>query len=253
MLIDSHCHLNHFLKQEIPLILGRAQSKKISLVQTICTKISEFEEILNIVESYENVFASVGIHPNNTNETTTVEELVNLSEHPKVISIGETGLDYYYENSPREIQQKSFIIHIEAARMTDLPLVIHSRDADEDMIKILSEEYAKGKFTAVMHSFASSEKLSDFALSLGFYLSFSGIVTFKNASDIQKIASKTPKNRILIETDSPYLAPVPQRGKKNEPAFVTHVAEKLNKLKNCDDILNITHSNFFNLFTKCKM
>lgn len=255
MLIDSHCHLDFFNKEEIAIILKTAKQAQVSLLQTICTKASEFDKILDIVTSYENVYGSVGIHPCEIlkEDIITVDTLTNLTKHDKIISIGETGLDYYHHNNPsKESQAKSFKIHIEVARTTGLPLIIHSRSADEDMIRILQNEYSKGKFKAVMHSFASSQELHDAALALGFYISYSGIITFKNAIKIQEIACKTPKNRLLVETDSPYLAPVPNRGKRNEPSFLPYIAAKLNELKKCNNIHNITTDNFFNLFNKRK-
>ena len=250
MLIDSHCHLDYFTDDEIPALLDRAKKSGVELVQTICTKVSDFDKVINIAELYDNVYASVGVHPNEAKELVTLEKLLDLTKHPKVISIGETGLDYHYETTSRVIQKQSFQIHIEASRITGLPLVIHSRDADEDMIEILNREYKKGKFRAVMHSFTSSEKLCNVALDLGFYISFSGIVTFKNAKAVQEIACKIPKSRILIETDSPYLTPEPYRGRKNEPSFVIHVAEKISELKNCYAMHSITSANFFNIFNK---
>lgn len=250
MLVDSHCHLDYFTPQEISALIERAKEKEVNVLQTICTKLSAFNKIQYIINEHDNIYASVGIHPNEVEKIPTVEQLVSLTKHKKVISIGETGLDYYYDYSPPELQQASFKVHIEASRITNLPLVIHSRNADKDMIHILEKEYNKGKFSAIMHSFSSSKELYKAALELGFYISFSGIVTFKNAQTIQEIASITPNNRILIETDSPYLAPHPNRGKKNEPSFITHTAKKLNELRNCNNIDKITTINFFKLFNK---
>ncbi len=250
MIIDSHCHLNYFPDNEIPQILERAKASGVGIVHTICTKIEEADKVLKIAESYDNVYASVGVHPNEASHLIQIEQLLQYTQKPKIISIGETGLDYHYQDTPKSIQKKSFQIHIEAARITGLPLVIHARDADDDMISILKSEYAKGKFKAVMHSFASSFKLCECALSLDFYISFSGIITFKNASQLQEIVKQVPSTRILIETDSPYLTPVPHRGKRNEPSFVMHVADKINLIKGLDNIEEISYSNTMNLFNK---
>ncbi len=250
MLIDSHCHLDYFEDNELPSIVKRASQSNVNILHTISTTISKSNQVLRIAEEYDNVYASIGIHPNDAEneKDTTLEELLILTKHKKVISIGETGLDYYYENSPRAIQKNLFRLHIEASQITSLPLIIHSRNADEDMIKILQKESNKKPFKAVMHSFSSSQELCQAALELDFYISFSGIVTFKNAHNLHEIAKSIPENRILIETDSPYLAPVPNRGKRNEPAFVVHIADQLNKLRKCTNTGEITTRNFEQLF-----
>ena len=250
MIIDSHCHLDYFQENERAEIIKRAQEKGIGILHTICTKLSEADKIINIAKQHDNVYASVGIHPNEVanEQPIDTEKFITFTKQKKVISIGETGLDYHYGHDSSIIQKKSFITHMEIARATGLPLVIHSRDADEDMIMLLEQEYKKGEFKAIMHSFASSEKLCDAALALGFYISFSGIVTFKNAQSIQKIALKVPNDRLLVETDAPYLAPAPYRGQRNEPAFVQHVVEYLCSLRKCDNVGTITTDNFLNLF-----
>ena len=257
-IVDSHCHLD-LLEQKglnIEEVLKNAQDSQVDLLQTICTKVSEFDKIYSYTK-YPNVFASVGLHPNNvdSHEKVTSSQLVKIcNENPKVIGIGETGLDFYYKYADKENQIESFIEHIDAARTTALPLIIHSRDADEDMIKILQDQTKKGPFKALLHCFSSSKELALKALYLGIYISISGIVTFKNATDLQEIVKELPLDKILVETDSPYLAPTPYRGKTNQPAFTKEVVEFIANLRNIskEEVTNITTTNFFNLFNKTK-
>lgn len=255
MIVDSHCHLNYSpLKENINIVLKNAADNNVSFMQLICTNMREFSDVYNISQLQNNLFCSVGVHPNEVDkaELVKLDELLNKTKLDKVTAIGETGLDYYYDNSDRKRQKESFLTHIEAARISKLPLVIHTRDADDDMANILETEMKKGKFTAVLHCFTSSKQLAHKALELGLYISLSGIVTFKNAKDLQDIAEELPLESILVETDSPYLAPVPMRGKKNEPAFVKHVVNFLAELRNMSpsEIAQITSDNYFKLFNK---
>lgn len=257
MLVDSHCHLNFpEFKQDINEVIKRAEENDVKVMQTICTRISEFPEILGIAESRKNIFCSVGIHPHEAdNEEIAVDKLVEFSSNPKVIGIGETGLDYFYENSSREAQRKSFLIHIEAARKTGVPIIIHTRDADADTAEILASEMKKGKFNGLLHCFTSSWQLAETAMNLGFYISISGIVTFKKAVELQEVVKKIPLEKLLVETDSPFLAPMPHRGKRNEPAFTKHTAEFIAGLKGIsyEEVAEATTRNFFTLFNKAKI
>ena len=223
-------------------------------MMTICTHVSKFDQVLRVAETYNNMFCTVGIHPHNAliEDEVTPDQLIALAQNPKVVGFGETGLDYYYDKAPRDIQQAQFRSHIAAARQTGLPLIIHTRDADDDMAKILSEEAEKGAFPGLLHCFSSSQKLADTALDLGLYISISGIVTFKNAEDLRQTVKNAPLDRLLVETDAPYLAPVPKRGKRNEPAFTAHTAEKVAEVKglSISEVANATTENFFRLFTK---
>lgn len=255
MLVDSHCHLNFpELKADLDGVIRRAHDAGVGVMQNICTEMAEFDEIYEMTQRYADVYCSVGVHPNDSGkaELVTVEELVEKTKLDKVIGIGETGLDYHYEHTDRVFQQQSFRTHIEAARISGLPLIVHSRDADEDTANILHEEYQKGAFKGLIHCFTSTEYLALKSLEIGFYISFSGIVSFKNAEPIRSTLKIIPKDRILIETDAPFLAPVPHRGKSNEPAFVKYtnksVAETLGLSE--DEVASITTSNFFSLFDK---
>ncbi|WP_339047931.1 TatD family hydrolase [Candidatus Mesenet endosymbiont of Phosphuga atrata] len=255
MIVDSHCHLNHFSQKEVEKVITNAKESGVGIMQTICTTISEFADLLKIAHSYAQIYTSVGVHPSNTDdEYISAEDLIKLTTDKKVIGIGETGLDFYKQGNA-EKQMKSFLAHIEAARKTGLPLIIHARAADEEMINVLESEMKKGPFTAVMHCFASSDKLAQKAIELGFYISFSGIITFKNAQVIRDIATYIPHERVLVETDSPYLSPEPHRGKKNEPAMTKYVVNCLAKLwdKSSQEVEVITTNNFFELFTKVKI
>ena len=255
MLIDSHCHLDfEVLNDELDAVINRMQEAKVSACVTISTRIEQFSKIANIAEKYENVWCSVGTHPHNAHEELhfSTNDIIELSKHKKCIAIGEVGLDYHYDNSPREAQKRGFLNHIAASRETGLPLIIHSRSADEDMIKILQSEMGKGAFPFILHCFSSGSKLAKVGIELGGYISFSGILTFKNAIEIQQVAKSVPTNRILVETDAPYLAPTPHRGRANEPAFVVHTAKRLGELIGVseDEIAKITSANFYKIFSK---
>ncbi len=255
VLVDSHCHLDFpDFASEVDQVVARAGEAGIGLMVTISTKVSEFDRILAIAERFPNVYCSVGIHPHEAATEPDIDavRLIELAKHPKVVGIGETGLDYYYEHSPREPQQRCFRAHITAARETGLPLIVHTRDADDDTASILSEEMGKGAFTGLLHCFTSSHKLAHHALDLGFYISLSGILTFKSAAELQVTAQGVPMDRLLVETDAPYLAPVPKRGKRNEPSFVIHTAAKLAELKNVsgDELAMQTSENFLRLFSR---
>lgn len=255
VLVDSHCHLDFpDFASEVDEVVARAGDAGIGLMVTISTKISEFDKVLALTERFPNVYCSVGIHPHEaaTEPETDAARLIELAQHPKVVGIGETGLDYFYEHSPREPQQRCFRTHIAAARETGLPLIVHTREAEDDTARILSEEMGKGAFTGLLHCFTSSEKLAAHALGLGFYISLSGILTFKGAADLQVTATKVPMDRLLVETDAPYLAPVPKRGKRNEPSFVVHTAAKLAALKGItpDELALQTSENFLTLFNR---
>lgn len=255
MLIDSHCHLDFpELGRELDAVLDRARRAGVELMVTISTRVRRFDALRPIVEAHPEVFCSIGTHPHNAAEEpdVTVTELVELARHPKVVGIGEAGLDYHYDHSPRDVQQRSFRTHIEAARETRLPLIIHAREADADIAHALEEESAKGAFPFVLHCFTSGPDLARRGLALGGYVSFSGVITFKNAGALRDIAENVPADRLLVETDAPYLAPEPMRGKTNEPAFVAHTAARLAELRGVgeSEIARLTTDNFFRLFTK---
>ncbi len=258
MLIDSHCHLDFdALSSDIDGVLARMSGAGVGACVTISTRIKQFDKITAIAEKHDNVYCSVGTHPHNAHEELDIEpsEIIELSKHKKCVAIGEVGLDYHYDNSPREAQREGFLRHIAAARETELPLIIHSRSADDDMIEILQSEMGKGAFPFILHCFSSGKKLAEVGLELGGYLSFSGILTFKNATEIHQVAQSAPMDRLLVETDAPYLAPVPHRGKSNEPAYVRHTAEHLANLRNVslEEISKITTDNFTKLFRKVNM
>ncbi|MBE7637345.1 YchF/TatD family DNA exonuclease [Sneathiella sp. P13V-1] len=258
MLVDSHCHLNfEQLSTNLPDILRRADLADVGHMLTIGTKLREFPSVLKIAQDHANITCSVGIHPHEAETEgadVTVEALLEFAKDPNVVAIGETGLDYFYEHSPRDVQKRSFRIHIDAARQSGLPLIVHTRDADEDTIEILQEEYAKGPFTGVIHCFSSGWEVAEKSMEIGFYISISGIATFKAASELRAHVERIPLDRLLVETDSPYLAPIPNRGKTNEPSFVRHTAEKVAELKNVslDELGTATTDNFFKLFSKAK-
>jgi len=258
MLVDSHCHLEFpDFADELDDIIKCAGEAGIGAMLTIGTRIALAHQPLDIARKYSNIFCTVGTHPHNAEDeqNITVQDIVELAKQEKIVGIGETGLDFHYDKSPREIQKIAFRTHIIAARETGLPLVIHTRNADDEMAEILTEEMAKGAFKGVLHCFSSGRELADTALKLGLFLSFSGILTFKSAREIQQVAIAAPSERILVETDAPYLAPVPKRGKRNEPAFVRHTASCLAELRNTsfDEIARQTSANFFTLFNKAVM
>jgi TatD DNase family protein len=255
MLVDSHCHLNFpDFREDLDAVLERARAAGVGVMQTICTKMSEFEEVRGIAERYEDVYCSVGVHPHEAANAPVVtpEHLISCAQHPKVIGIGETGLDYYYEHSPRRAQKESFLAHIEAARQTGLPIIVHTREAEEDTVRILAEEMKRSPFPGLIHCFTSSKYLSDICVELGFYISISGIVTFKRAEALRDVVATVPLSRLLIETDAPYLAPMPYRGKRNEPSLVEHTNRIVADLHHTpeDEMARITAENFFTLFRK---
>jgi TatD DNase family protein len=255
MLVDSHCHLDFpDFQSRLPDVLGAASAAGVTRMVTISTHVARFEVYRALAEAHENVFCTIGTHPHNAalEPDVPAERLVELSRHPRCVAIGEAGLDYHYDKSPRDVQQQVFRAHIAAARETRLPLVIHARNADEDMIRILSEEMGRGRFDAVLHCFSSGETLAQVGVELGLYVSFSGILTFRNSEEIRRIAAAVPRERLLVETDAPYLAPVPYRGKTNEPAFVAHTAHVLAQTVGVTDaeIAQITTANFYRLFSK---
>jgi TatD DNase family protein len=254
-LVDTHCHLDFpEFASELAEVVARAEENGVKVMQTICTHITKFPQVLAVAEAYPNIYCSVGIHPHNVEGEPKVkaEEIIALTHNPKVIGIGETGLDYYYEHSPRELQKTSFIEHIKASRQTGLPLIVHTRDADDDTIDILKSEYRKGAFTGVIHCFSTGREIAEAALEIGFYISLSGILTFKKADELRAIVKDIPLDKLLVETDSPYLAPLPHRGKRNEPAFTLHTAECLAELKGIplQELAKITTDNFYRLFSK---
>jgi TatD DNase family protein len=255
MLIDSHCHLDFpDLQSRLPEILAAASAAGVGRMVSISTHVARFEAYRALAEAHESVFFTIGTHPHNAAQEPDVpaERLVGLSMHPRCVAIGEAGLDYHYDKSPRDVQQRIFRTHIDASRKTGLPLVIHARNADEDMIRILSEEMGRGSFGAVLHCFSSGQRLAEVGVELGLYVSFSGILTFKNSEDIRRIAAAIPRDRLLVETDAPYLAPVPYRGKTNEPAYVTHTARVLAEVVGASEagIAEVTTANFYRLFPK---
>lgn len=255
MLVDSHCHLDFpDFADERPQLVARAEANGISRMVTICTRVKRFAEILAIAEEFPSVYCSVGTHPHNAAEETdiTADQLVALSDHPKVVAIGEAGLDFHYDKSPRADQRAGLRTHIEAARRTGLPLVIHTRDAEAETEQILREELQKGAFKAVLHCFSSGRGLAEAGIEMGFYVSFSGILTFKKSDELREIARDLPLDRLLVETDAPYLAPMPYRGKRNEPSYVRHTAEVLADVKGLPyaALAAATTANFFRLFDK---
>ena len=255
MLIDSHCHLDFpDFADELDAVVARAKAAGIARMVTISTRVRRHAELLAITGRFPQVFCSVGTHPHNAHEELDIgaDDLIAYSKHPKVVAIGEAGLDYHYDNSPRAAQEKRFRAHIAAARATKLPLVIHSREADADMARILEEETAKGAFPAVLHCFTGSRDLAMRGIALGLYVSFTGILTFKNSADLRAIAAELPADRILVETDAPYLAPLPFRGKRNEPSYVVNTAKVLADVRgvSMDEIALQTTENFYRLFNK---
>jgi TatD DNase family protein len=251
MFVDSHCHLAFpELSGDLPGVLARMRSAGVEAALSVCTTLPEFPAVLASAAGHDNVYASVGVHPDSTGTPEpSVEALVDLARHAKVVAIGETGLDYYRLPEPLDWQRERFRVHIRAARACHKPLIIHTRSAAADTLRIMREEGA-AEVGGVMHCFTESEEVARHALDLGFYISFSGIVTFKSARELQATAAMVPLDRLLIETDSPYLAPVPHRGKSNEPAFVPHVAAKLAELRSVevDAIGSTTTANFYSLF-----
>lgn len=255
MLVDSHCHLDPYFQGEVPEVLARAREAGVGRLVTIGVRLSQTPLLLALAEAHPEVFCTIGIHPHNAGETPPPEvaELVRLAQHPKVIGIGESGLDYFYDKAPREAQAESFRRHIRAARKTGLPLVVHARDADADIAAILEEERGRGgAFPFLMHCFSSGAELARRAVAMGGYISFSGILTFPKSGELRALAAELPEERLLVETDAPYLAPVPLRGKRNEPALVAHTARVLAEARGVtpERIASVTTDNFFRLFKK---
>ncbi|WP_281856837.1 TatD family hydrolase [Litoreibacter halocynthiae] len=254
---DSHCHLDFpDFEGELPDIITRAHDAGVTRMVTICTRLRLEPQVRAIAEAHPSVYYAAGTHPMSAADEplATVEELVKLAEHPKFVGIGETGLDYHYTAESKDIQQESLRVHIEAARQTKLPLIIHARAADDDMARILTEEHKKGAYTCVMHCFSSTKELAQAALDLGFYLSMSGIAAFPKSQDLRDIFAAAPVDRILVETDAPYLAPPPYRGKRNEPGYTAHTAKVGAEIFDLDypDFAAQTQANFERLFWKAK-
>jgi TatD DNase family protein len=257
MFVDSHCHLNYKgLVEDQGAVISRAREAGVSAMLNISTREAEWEDVIRLAEQHKDIWASIGIHPHDADAHAHIDtaKLVAKAGHPRVVAIGETGLDYYYDKSDREQQKLSFRAHIAAARETGLPIIVHTRDAEADTYAIMAEEMEKGAYTGVIHCFTASQDFADKALSLGLYISLSGIVTFKNAKDLQAVAQIVPEDRLLIETDSPFLAPVPHRGKPCEPAFVVDTAHFLCNLREVglNYLAQTTSDNFYRLFDKAK-
>ncbi len=255
MLVDSHCHLDFpDFDDDRDQVIERANGAGIDTIVTISTRVAKFQETRALAMRYDRVYCSVGTHPHNADEEPdiTAEQLAGLAADPIVVAIGEAGLDYHYDNSSRSAQRSGLIRHIEAARQTGLPLVIHARDADSDMMELLTEESGKGAFPAVLHCFSSGAALAARGLELGMYVSFSGILTFKRADELRAIAAEIPMDRLLVETDAPFLAPTPHRGHRNEPAYVAETAAVLAAVKSVDRdaMAAATTENFYLLFNK---
>ena len=255
MLADSHCHLNYKgLVEEQQAILERARARGVTAMLNIATRESEWADVLATAEREPDVWATVGIHPHEADQHPHIDtqRLVERAQHPRVVGIGECGLDYHYDHSDRQQQQRSFRDHIAAAREAGVPIVVHTRDAEDDTAAILRDELEKGAFTGVIHCFTGTSEFADIALDLGFYISISGIVTFKSAAALQDVAARLPADRLLVETDAPFLAPVPHRGKTGEPAFVADTAAFLAKLRGDDvaELQEVTTRNYHKLFNK---
>ncbi len=256
MLIDSHCHLDYFnAPGERAEVIARARAAGVEQMVTIGVTLSQSKQAIEIAEENEHVWACVGIHPNHAGEEGPVPEpevIAALAAHPKVIGIGESGLDYFYDKASPEVQAKNFRANIRAAQISGLPLAIHARDADDDIARILAEERAGGHFDFLLHCFSSTRKLAEAALEMGGYISFSGIITFPKSLKLREIAADVPLDRLLVETDSPYLAPVPFRGKRNEPAYTAHTAKVLGELKSLspEGVAELTTKNFRRLYRK---
>lgn len=255
MLVDSHCHLDFpDFAPERDAVVERARAAGVGLMLSICTHVSRFDQVHALTNAYDDVYCTLGIHPHQAAEEFSLceeAELIRLSQLPKVVGIGETGLDYFYDKSPRDVQQESFRRHIRVCLETDLPIIVHARDADEDMMRMLREE-GQGRLRGLLHCFSSGRQLAEDALNLGLYISFSGILTFKKSDELRETAAMVPMDRLLVETDAPYLAPVPMRGKRNEPAFVAHTARHLAAVKGVDPatMAAVSTANFLRLFKK---
>jgi TatD DNase family protein len=258
MLVDSHCHLDFpEFADQLEAVIERAKDNGVGLMLTICTHLSKFEQVKAVAERFDEVFCTVGIHPHEAANEPEVdaETLMRLAEHPKVVGFGETGLDFFYEHSPRAEQERSFRAHISAARQAQLPIIIHTRNADDDMMRILDDEMGQGAFPGLVHCFSSSHQVAERAVAHGLYISFSGIATFKKADSLRESALQLPLDRLLVETDAPDLAPIPKRGKTNEPAFTRYTAACLADLLALpyDDFARQTTENFHRLFNKVSL
>ncbi|GHD09488.1 TatD family hydrolase [Tianweitania populi] len=257
MLVDSHCHLDFTdFEAERDAIVDRARAAGVGTMVTISTRVRQFDRLRAIVTAYDDVWCSIGTHPHQAGEeaNVTLDEILRIAEEPKVVAIGEAGLDYFYDKAPRDLQAEGFRTHIAAARITGLPLVIHARDADEDVATILREESEKAAFPFILHCFSSGPELARVGVELGGYVSFSGILTFKKSEALREIAVDVPRDRLLVETDSPFLAPLPHRGKRNEPSFVVNTARVLAGVQGVspEEMADTTTDNFFRLFAKCR-
>jgi TatD DNase family protein len=257
MLIDSHCHLDDpRYGEDLDAVLDRARRAGVGAMLTICTRLSEFAAVRAIAERRDDIWCSVGVHPHDAAEEGIDDAgaIIPLTEHPKVIAIGETGLDFHYDNSPRPDQRSSFARHIEACQETGLPLIVHTREADAETIRFLCDGAAGGNLRGVIHCFSTSREMAEKAVEFGFYISLSGIVTFNQAVELREIVRDLPLDRLMVETDAPYLTPVPKRGKLNEPAYVTHTAAKVAELKGIglEELARKTSENFYRLFDKAR-
>ncbi len=258
IIVDSHCHLDYpGLAEDEDGAVARAEAAGVRVMQTIGTRLSTFPQTRGVAERHKNVYCSIGVHPHEAGSEglSSPEPLLAEVKHPKVIGIGESGLDYFYDKSPRDRQAENFRAHIEAARKAALPLIVHTRDADDDTASILEEEMARGAFAGVVHCFSSSRGLAERATALGLFLGIGGILTFNRSDELRRIVADMPHDRIILETDAPYLAPVPHRGKTNEPAYTRHVAERLAEVWQADieEVARVTTANFFRLFTKAEI
>lgn len=257
MIVDSHCHLNYgTMMDDMDGVMARAKEAGVETMLAINARLSEYDDVLALAEKFDHVFATVGSHPHEAEKEPDVQagELIEKARHNKVVGIGETGLDFFYEYAPRTLQEANFRAHIAAARATGLPLIVHARDADDECMAILRDEMGQGAYPAVIHCFTATRAFAEASLELGFYISISGIVTFNSAKDLQETVKIIPLDRLLIETDAPYLSPVPKRGKPNEPAYVKYTAGFMAKLLDVSyaRLATATTDNFYNLFTKAK-
>jgi TatD DNase family protein len=255
MLIDSHCHLDYFTPMELPLVLERARAAGVAEMVTIGTSMVQSTKLPAITEAHPDIWCTVGVHPHHAAEAPipAPETLVEMTRHPRVIGIGESGLDYFYDRSPRDVQAENFRANIRGAQLAGVPLAIHARDADDDIATILRQETERaGTFAFLLHCFSSTRALAEAALELGGFISFSGILTFPRSNELREIARDVPLDRLLVETDSPYLAPVPFRGKRNEPGYVAHTAKVLAELRGMtpEALADLTTANFRRLFPK---
>lgn len=256
LLVDSHCHLDYPEFADLDEVARRAHEAGVGCMLTIGTSMLKFPGVLAVANARDDIYCTVGVHPHEAGKEAqvTVEGLLEHAKHPKVVGFGETGLDYFYEHSPRDAQKESFRTHIQAAREAQFPIIVHTRDADDDTLEILSDEMKNGAFPGLIHCFSASEDFAKEAVAMGFYISISGIITFKKADELRAAVATVPLDRLLVETDAPYLAPLPHRGKPNEPAFTRFTAEKLAEIKGVDfdELAETTTQNFFKLFTKAK-